>query len=104
MKKFQHWLDWLTPRRRRTGQGVVEFGLIVVGVAIVGIAGLTVLGRAEEGYFIPLAQTLAPTAPVGTDDVVHPTNVTINCSPAIVMAGGSTSISCTSTVRDAWSV
>src|SRR6266851_4881480 len=66
---------------RQPAQDLVEFGLIVAAVSILGIAGLNVLGRAEEGYFIPLASTLAPQAPVGTDDVVHPTVVTINCTP-----------------------
>src|SRR5437879_6034014 len=83
---------------RQPAQELVEFGVIVAAVSILGIAGLNVLGRAEEGYFIPLARTLAPQAPVGTDDVVHPTVVKISCNPPTVTLPGSTS--CTFTVRD----
>ena len=36
---------------RRRAQGLVEFGLIVAGVALVGILGLSALGEAEKAYF-----------------------------------------------------
>src|SRR5437899_2299186 len=97
-RSMRLWPRGLWPRRRlasrQPAQDLVEFGLIVAAVSILGIAGLNVLGRAEEGYFIPLASTLAPRAPVGTDDVVHPTTVKIDCSPATVVATMATNLSC----------
>ena len=86
--------------RRQAAQNLVEFGLIVAAVSILGVAGLQVLGRAEENYFIPLASNLAPRAPQGSDDVVHPTTVTITCAPTTVVVLLSTT--CSFTVRDAW--
>jgi len=98
------WLGGLWRRRRlasrQPAQDLVEFGVIVAAVSILGIAGLNVLGRAEEGYFIPLSSVLAPQAPVGTDDVVHPTVVNIHCTPTTVTLPGTTS--CTFTVTDNW--
>jgi hypothetical protein len=88
--------------RRQAAQNFVEFGLIVAAVAIVGMLGLQVLGGAEEGYFIPLASGLAPRAPVGSDDVVHPTTVQIACTPTTVIVGNQAT--CTFSVSDAWSV
>ena len=85
---------------RHPAQNLVEFGIAVAAVSVFGLAGLNVLGRAEEGYFIPLAQSLAPQAPSGTDDVVHPTLVTINCAPTTVIIGNSTT--CAFTVKDNW--
>ena len=87
---------------RHPAQNLVEFGIAVASVSVFGLAGLNLLGRAEEGYFIPLSQTLAPQAPRGTDDVMHPTNVTINCAPSTVIVGNSTT--CAFTVRDIWTV
>src|SRR5438309_11135058 len=89
---------------RQPAQDLVEFGLIVAAVSILGIAGLNVLGRAEEGYFIPLASTLAPQAPVVTDDVVHPTTEQIHCMPTSVVATVPSNLSCSFTVADAWNV
>ena len=86
--------------RRQAAQNLVEFGLIVAAVSILGMAGLQVLGRAEENYFVPLSRGLAPQAPVGTDDVVHPTRVTIDCTPTTVIVGNQAT--CTFTVSDTW--
>ena len=86
--------------RRQAAQTLVEFGLIVAALSLVGMAGLHVLGRAEENYFIPLGTSLAPQAPSGTDDVVHPTVVTISCTPTTVTLPGTAS--CTFTVTDNW--
>ncbi|TME30736.1 MAG: hypothetical protein E6I75_20000, partial [Chloroflexi bacterium] len=85
---------------RHPAQNLVEFGIAVAAVSVFGLAGLNMLGRAEEGYFIPLAASLAPQAPSGTDDVMHPTQVTISCSPTTVIVGNPTT--CAFTVRDAW--
>ncbi|MCI0503067.1 MAG: Flp family type IVb pilin [Fusobacteria bacterium] len=46
MKKF---LGWLT--KEESGQGMVEYGLIIVLVAIVVIIALTALGGALTGIF-----------------------------------------------------
>lgn len=89
-------------RVRQRAQNLVEFGLAVAVVSILGMAGMNVLGRAELGYFVPLSNKLAPQAPVGTNDVVHPTQVTIACSPLTVTVGNSTT--CVLTVKDAWNV
>src|SRR5947209_748516 len=100
MRRWLRALVGLGLPRRQAAQNLVEFGLIVAAVSILGVAGLQVLGRAEENYFIPLASNLAPRAPQGSDDVVHPTTVTITCAPTTVVVLLSTT--CSFTVRDAW--
>src|SRR5579859_7866745 len=87
-------------RMRQTGQGLVDFGLILVLSAVVGVVGLTVLGRAEEGYFIPIKQEFGKAAPTGSDDVVHPTSVPFSCTPDPVLVGQQ--MTCTFGVDDAW--
>ena len=53
MKKF---LDWLT--KEESGQGMVEYGLIIVLVAIAAIATLTILGTALSGVFTDITAEL----------------------------------------------
>lgn len=38
------WLPWFAPRRQYKGQGLVEYALVLVLVAVVVIAILTLLG------------------------------------------------------------
>lgn len=46
MKKFFSWL-----MKDRSGQGMVEYGLIIALIAIVVIGALTLLGGGIEGIF-----------------------------------------------------
>lgn len=85
-------------RLRHPGQDLVEFGVILAAFALVGMAGLNVLGRAEVRYFIPLQNDLAPPAPVGNGDVVHAVDTGIACSQSLVVAGAV--VDCTVTVVD----
>ena len=90
---FRRWA-----RSRQAAQELVEFGLLIIGVAIVGMVGLKVMGHAEQQYFVPLQDDLAPTAPVGTDDVVHATSVTVSCDHVSILVGKTTT--CTLTATD----
>ncbi|MDQ3810604.1 MAG: hypothetical protein M3336_09965, partial [Chloroflexota bacterium] len=75
---------------------------MLAAVALVGMAGLQVLARAEQGYFSPLAGDLARRPPVGVRDALHRTTVSITCSPAgapaVVVVGDT--VSCAVSVND----
>src|SRR5438105_587656 len=71
------------PRRLQHAQGVVEFGLIIAAAAIVSIAGLSAMTRAQEAYWGATTPTFAaPTPAPGT--FIHPTSVSQpSCTPSL---------------------
>lgn len=46
MKKLMNWL-----KNEESGQGMVEYGLIIVVVALIAVAGLIILGNGLNGLF-----------------------------------------------------
>lgn len=46
MKKILNWL-----KNEESGQGMVEYGLIIVVVALVAVVGLTLLGNKLNNFF-----------------------------------------------------
>ena len=53
MKKFLNWLA-----KEESGQGMVEYGLIIVLVAVVAIAGLVILGPKISAVFTSISDSL----------------------------------------------
>lgn len=53
MKKFFKWLA-----KEESGQGMVEYGLIIVLVAVVAIVGLGILGPKIKGVFENISNSL----------------------------------------------
>lgn len=54
MKKFMNWI-----LKEESGQGMVEYGLIIVMIAIIAMAGLTPIGSALKAKFDAIAAALA---------------------------------------------
>ncbi|MBS5063723.1 MAG: Flp family type IVb pilin [Hungatella hathewayi] len=57
MKKFEEMKRWLA--EEESGQGMVEYGLIVVLIAVVVITALTSIGTNLKGKFETIASTIA---------------------------------------------
>lgn len=53
MRKFLGWLA-----KEESGQGMVEYGLIIVLVAVVAIAGLLILGPKIASVFTNISNSL----------------------------------------------
>lgn len=88
-----------TLRARQSAQEIIELSLIVAAVAVVGMAGLKVLGTAENGYFVPLQSSLTANPPSSPNDIVHQTNGSIVCSPTQLLPNHD--VSCTIKLWDA---
>jgi pilus assembly protein Flp/PilA len=56
MKKLMNWL-----KNEESGQGMVEYGLILALIAVVVIAALTLIGQNIETKFDKVASALTPT-------------------------------------------
>ena len=56
MSRLLSWLSSLN--REEDGQGLVEYGLVLVLVSIVALGALTVLGRTISGLFTTITNAL----------------------------------------------
>jgi Flp pilus assembly pilin Flp len=93
---------WL--RSRQPAQDVVEYALIVVALAFVGIVALHALGGAEATVFGASATPLAQPTP-GAGTFLHTTSMTMTCGAPTIFIVGSTDptrnqVTCTVTVTD----
>src|ERR1700716_3513077 len=88
---------------RLQAQGVVEFGLIIAAGAIVTIAGLNAMTRAQESYWGAATPTFAsPTPSTGT--FLHPTSLDPPvCAPSPNVGLGTPLVCTAPTVRDIFS-
>ena len=57
MKKFEEMKKWLA--EEESGQGMVEYGLIIVLIAVVVIAALTTIGTSLKGKFEEIATAVS---------------------------------------------
>jgi hypothetical protein len=90
------------PGRRQRAQGLVEYGLIALTVAIVGATGLNILTTAQKNYFTDLPMN--PPAPSAPGALLHPTSVDApQCSPSPNVALGSPIVCAAPTVHDIFS-
>jgi Flp pilus assembly pilin Flp len=70
------------PLYRQKAQDLVEYGLIVAVLAVVGIISLNTFGSAQAGYFAGLGPNLAPATVTTLGEVRHSTVTTIQtCAP-----------------------
>jgi Flp pilus assembly pilin Flp len=96
----RHWIEILAARirHRHSAQDLVEYGLIVAVVAVIGVIGLSTFGAAQAGYFGGLQSNLAPTV-ARTGNVRHRTTLTLQpCTPQPPTAG--TTVYCDIVVQD----
>lgn len=83
-------LRWL--RRRRHGQGLVEYGAVAAALTLVGLLGLQALTSAQVAYFNNLSLAAPVPAPVG--DLLHAAAIDApTCTPNL--AAVNQTVSCT---------
>ena len=58
MKKIINWL-----RKEESGQGMVEYGLIIAGIAIVVMGAIFLLGPKISGFFTTVGTQLDSVSP-----------------------------------------
>jgi hypothetical protein len=88
---------WLSGGVQR-GQALVEYGLIIVAVVVIAIAGLSFLATAQQTYITGFSTRVAPTPGIAnpTGATFHITFVTLNCTVNSVAK----TATCTATVTD----
>jgi pilus assembly protein Flp/PilA len=96
-------------RRRQEGQGIVEYALILVLVAIVAIIAVTTVGQQTSGAFSSVSNSLTGkhgTGPVTVSNVNNPTGseLIVTGQSEIVIPGCNLTITPGPTVSIAWSI